>query len=116
MVNDSTGRWAGPKGDAGREACRCPQEVPLGRRDFASSEARTTTWARRHRIARSHTIAVVMAPNGSAAGPSKALEAVSLCPRQQMHRPVKQLSYEVANHVNAYLDNQRCMLPLPRLG
>ncbi|KAJ4359461.1 uncharacterized protein N0V89_000015 [Didymosphaeria variabile] len=37
----------------------------------------------------------------------RALEAVSICPRQQYRRPVKDLSYEVASHVQAYLDHQR---------
>ncbi|OAG12419.1 uncharacterized protein CC84DRAFT_1079705 [Paraphaeosphaeria sporulosa] len=37
---------------------------------------------------------------------SSALEAVSICPRQQYRRPVKELSFEVASHVRAYLDHQ----------
>ncbi|KAF9741116.1 hypothetical protein PMIN06_008345 [Paraphaeosphaeria minitans] len=37
---------------------------------------------------------------------SSALEAVSICPRQQYRRPVKDLSFEVASHVRAYLDHQ----------
>jgi hypothetical protein len=44
---------------------------------------------------------------------SSALEAVSSCPRQQYRRPVKELSYEVASQVRAYLDHQSCTLPLP---
>ncbi|KAL1594625.1 hypothetical protein SLS60_010386 [Paraconiothyrium brasiliense] len=38
---------------------------------------------------------------------NRALEAVSICPRQQYRRPVKDLSFEVASHVRAYLDHQR---------
>lgn len=40
---------------------------------------------------------------------SSAIEAVSICPRQQYRRPVKDLSFEVASHVRAYLDHQSCM-------
>ncbi|KAF2449142.1 hypothetical protein P171DRAFT_480250 [Karstenula rhodostoma CBS 690.94] len=37
---------------------------------------------------------------------SSALEAVSICPRQQYRRPVKDLSFAIASHVRAYIDHQ----------
>lgn len=58
--------------------------------------------------------ATTMVHNGSIAHSVGAFDAVSICPRQQIHRPVKELSYELASHVSAYLDHQRCMLPLSR--
>ncbi|KAJ4295270.1 hypothetical protein N0V90_007281 [Kalmusia sp. IMI 367209] len=39
-------------------------------------------------------------------GSNAALEAVGACPRQQIRRPVKALSFEVAHHVKAYLDHK----------
>jgi hypothetical protein len=57
-----------------------------------------------------HLHATTMAHDSSV---TSALEAVSSCPRQKYRRPVKDLSYEVASQVRAYLDHQSCTLPLP---
>ena len=86
-----------------------PQDVAgHGVSQCTSEQRRVKRDALREIIAHADT----MARNSSTANSNKALEALSACPRQQIHRPVKQLSFELTNHVNAYIDHQRCMLPL----
>ena len=50
------------------------------------------------------------ASNNGQHAPSPAHEAaLRTLPRQELHRPTKQVSYELANHAKAYLEGGQCI-------